>query len=72
MGLPGLRAMRRPARAPPARSVRFNEVPGRGTLATISKPDKSFECHIRIDKVRAGSPGQAGCTVQHCAPRARG
>ncbi|GIL82832.1 hypothetical protein Vretimale_8197 [Volvox reticuliferus] len=33
-------------------SVRYNEVPNRGVLATVASEDKSFECHITLSKVR--------------------
>ncbi|GLC41660.1 hypothetical protein PLESTB_000691500 [Pleodorina starrii] len=33
-------------------SVRYNEVPNRGVLATIASQDKSFECHITLSKVK--------------------
>ncbi|EFJ41219.1 hypothetical protein VOLCADRAFT_98770 [Volvox carteri f. nagariensis] len=33
-------------------SVRYNEVPSRGVLATIASDDKSFECHITLSKVK--------------------
>jgi hypothetical protein len=35
------------------RSVKYTDVPNRGTLATISTPDKSFECHLNLSKVGA-------------------
>ncbi|KXZ54826.1 hypothetical protein GPECTOR_4g897 [Gonium pectorale] len=45
-------------------SVRYNEVPNRGLLATIASADKSFECHITLSKVKevrfAKSKAKAG------------
>ncbi len=35
----------------PYHSVRYNDVPSRGVLATIASEDKSFECHITTGKV---------------------
>jgi hypothetical protein len=50
--------------------VRYADVPNRGTLATISTPDKSFECHVDLDKARgaAGVAGRAAPPEQllHC------
>ncbi|KAG2490864.1 hypothetical protein HYH03_010782 [Edaphochlamys debaryana] len=44
--------------------VRYNDVPSRGTLATIASADKSFECHIVLNKVKkaliAKSKAKAG------------
>ncbi|PNH07604.1 hypothetical protein TSOC_005947, partial [Tetrabaena socialis] len=44
--------------------VRYADIPGRGTLATIASADKSFECHITLSKVKevrfAKSKAKAG------------
>lgn len=45
------------------RSVRYNETPSRGLLATIASEDKSFECHIPLSKV--GKPERPACTCLH-------
>lgn len=31
--------------------ISYSEVPNKGTYATISTEDKSFECHINLNKV---------------------
>ena len=32
--------------------VAFNEIPGKGTYATVSTEDKTFECHVNLDRVK--------------------
>lgn len=34
------------------RAISYNPIPNKGTYATISTEDKSFECHINLHKVR--------------------
>ncbi len=33
-------------------AIRLTDLPDRGTLATISSADKTFECHIFLGQVR--------------------
>jgi len=34
------------------KGCKYTDIPGKGTLATISTPDKSFECHLYISQLK--------------------